>query len=63
MDRRDRKPEVELQFEADALGPRIGDDGAWLSDKRGNRIRVCVGTPGKKVFEDILWGRIFDAKR
>ena len=63
VDRRDRKPEIELQFEAEALGSRLGDDGAWLSDKRGNRIRVCVGTPGRKVFEDILWGRIFDTNK
>lgn len=59
VDRRDRKMRIESQEDAEALGPIKSDDGAWLSDKRGNRVRVCNLTPGRKAFVDLLWGRIF----
>lgn len=59
VDKRDRKQETEAQEEAERLGDRTGDSGAWLSDKRGNRIRVCNATPGKETFAKMLLDTIF----
>ena len=60
VDKRDRKMRTESREDAEALGPIKSDDGAWLSDKRGNRVRVCNGTPGRKAFAKILWKTIFN---
>ena len=59
VDKRDRKQEIETRAEAEKLGDRIGDAGVWLSDKRGNRIRVCNETPGKEAFAKVLLRTIF----
>ncbi|OCK80617.1 nucleoside hydrolase [Lepidopterella palustris CBS 459.81] len=40
-------------------GDAVGDAGGWLSRKRGNRIRVCVGSPGVGVFGGLLLERVF----
>ena len=59
VDRRDRRKQTEGEMEAQGLGERRGDAGAWLSDKRGNRIRICTGTPGGRVWLEVLLGTIF----
>jgi inosine-uridine nucleoside N-ribohydrolase len=59
VDRRDRKKEVEALEDAKKLGDISGDAGAWLSDKRGNRVRVCVGTPGTDALVDLLLNTVF----
>ena len=63
IDRRDRKKETEGAEEAERLADRKGDDGGWLTEKRGNRIRICVDTPGKDVFAEVLLGTIFSLQR
>jgi inosine-uridine nucleoside N-ribohydrolase len=37
----------------------IGDAGGWLSDKRGNRLRVCTGTPGNEALAPLLLKTVF----
>ncbi|KAF2496149.1 nucleoside hydrolase [Lophium mytilinum] len=36
----------------------VGDHGRWLG-RRGNQVRVCVGSPGFDVFQGVLLERIF----
>lgn len=36
-----------------------GDSGNWLSGRLGNRLGVCVRTPGGKGLEGCLLGRLF----
>ena len=59
VDKRDRKREDESEIEAESLGRRVGDAGAWLSTRRGNRVRVCLKTPGKEIWPEVLLGTIF----
>lgn len=54
VDRRTRK-----KREDDDEGERPGDTGNWLSMKNGNRLRRCVGSPGKDLFGGFLLKRIF----
>ena len=63
VDRRDRQRETESIEEAENLGERDGDSGAWLSNRRGNRVHVAVDTPGKDVFVDTLLATIFGLER
>ena len=63
IDQRDRRKETEDAEEAEKLEERKGDAGGWLTNKRGNRIRICEDTPGKDAFADVLLGTIFGLKR
>ena len=62
VDQRDRRMETEDAEEAEKLGDRTGDTDGWLTNRRGNRIRVCENTPGKDVFVEVLLGTIFGLK-
>ena len=56
VDRRSRK-----RREDDA--GEVGEDaGNWLSERLGNRVRVCVGSPGFDVFGRWLLERVFGEK-
>ena len=59
VDKRDRRMENESERESELLRERIGDVGAWLSIRRGNRVRVCLRTPGRDVWPEVLLGTIF----
>jgi len=38
----------------------VGEDaGNWLSERLGNRVRVCVGSPGFDVFGGWLLERVY----
>lgn len=61
VDRRGRKL---LEERDDAMGAgmeeKSEDQGGWLSRHRGNRVDVCVGTPGGEGgCADALLGRVF----
>ena len=45
--------------EVDDLKEVSGDSGGWLSRRRGNRVGVCVGTPGVRALAPLMMGRIF----
>lgn len=36
-----------------------GDRGGWRSGRKGNRLGICIGTPGGETFERTLLERIF----
>ena len=63
IDRRDRRKKSESREEAERLEEIIGDAGSWLSDQRGNRIRICLDTPGKDVFVRVLLETIFGSSK
>ena len=57
VDRRDMKM---LQHDIDvAEGEVSGDSGGWLSEKKGNRVGRCVGTPGDRALAPLLLDTIF----
>ena len=43
----------------DDLKEVSGDSGGWLSRKRGNRVGVCVGTPGERELAPLMMRTIF----
>ena len=56
VDRRSRK-----RREDDA--GEVGEDaGNWLSERLGNRVRVCVGSPGFDIFGGWLLERVYGEK-
>ena len=73
VDRRGRKMQVEGQVERLGMGggseegegkegkgeAEGGDEGGWLSGKKGNRVKRCVGTPGEGKLAEVLLQRIF----
>jgi inosine-uridine nucleoside N-ribohydrolase len=59
IDRRDRRKMDEVGFDEYNLADRVGDDGGWLSHRRGNRVGVCVRTPGSKAFTNTFLSIIF----
>ena len=44
----------------EGVNEKIGDAGAWLG-RRGNKVGICVETPGFDVFQGVLLERIFGA--
>lgn len=62
VDRRDRKRVAEAVQLGEATGvleSPEGDTGGWLSEMRGNRIDICVGSPGASTFGDLILKTIF----
>ncbi|KAK3110270.1 hypothetical protein LTR53_015612 [Teratosphaeriaceae sp. CCFEE 6253] len=55
VDKRTRKKRQDEE-----VGERPGDSGDWLSNKAGNRLARCIGTPGEKTFGGYMLRRIFD---
>ena len=58
-DRRTRKkaaevPQAEVQIPVEDV-----DEGGWLSTDKGNRVRVCLETPGEAIWPEVLLGTIF----
>ncbi|MCJ1468653.1 hypothetical protein MMC07_007282 [Pseudocyphellaria aurata] len=58
VDRRNRK-----MGEDGEGGEVLGDTGGWLSRRRGNRVRRCVGTPGERALAPALLDIIFGHTR
>ena len=54
VDRRRRR-----KREDENVGEMAGDTGNWLSNKAGNRIGRCVGSPGQDKFGEYMLERIF----
>lgn len=69
IDRRNRKKPAEAAMavsENPSEDPNIltldevpGDDHAWLSVLKGNRIHRIVATPGEQIFKEILMKKVF----
>jgi hypothetical protein len=57
-DRRGRARMEAERYEGEGEVEVIGDAGRWLGG-RGNRVGVCVRTPGFGVFQGVLLGRVF----
>ena len=57
IDRRDRKKTENPDDTGE--GPIKGDTDGWLSSKRGNRLKRCVGTPGKSQLGSFMLDTIF----
>ena len=49
----------EVKAEGEDGEDRSGDTGHWVSRKKGNRVGICVGTPGERALAPLLMGRIF----
>ncbi|MCJ1383229.1 hypothetical protein MMC17_006867 [Xylographa soralifera] len=56
IDRRDRKHKEDDDGEGDDV---TGDTGGWLSSARGNRLGVCVQTPGERALAPLMLDTIF----
>ncbi|MCJ1287788.1 hypothetical protein MMC26_007140 [Xylographa opegraphella] len=56
IDRRDRKRREDDDGEDDHVP---GDTGGWLSSARGNRLRLCVQTPGERALAPLILDSIF----
>ena len=61
-DRRDRQKMEELEFDENNLRERTGDEGGWLSHKRGNRVGVCTRTPGTDAFTKTFLDTVFGGR-
>ena len=64
VDRRGRKQMAELQAEilggaTKVLDDPDGDMGGWLSEKRGNRLRVCEASPGPEKLGKLILSTVF----
>ena len=57
VDRRDRKKTENPNDTGE--GSIRGDTDGWLSSKRGNRLKRCVGTPGKSLLGSFMLDTIF----
>lgn len=58
----DKRGRVRAEVDPASLinGERPGDRGSWCDVKRGNRLGVCVKTPGGREFEQSLLSRVFN---
>lgn len=61
IDRRDRKMlnDDPAKGEKPVVVVVQTDHGDWLSARKGNRVRRCVGTPGNQVFAGFMLDLIF----
>lgn len=53
----DQRPRKKREDDDD--GEVSGDTGNWLSNKNGNRLGRCVGSPGEDLFGGLLLKRVF----
>ena len=51
--------ELEGEGGAEDEADRPGDCGHWLSSRKGNRVGVCVGTPGERALAPLMMEKIF----
>ena len=57
IDRRDRK---KGRVDADGEGGEVpGDTGGWLSARKGNRLKRCIGSPGERALAPYLLQTIY----
>ena len=57
VDRRDRRKRDDPSDTGE--GPIKGDTDGWLSSRRGNRLKRCVGSPGESVLGSFMLDVIF----
>ena len=46
--------------EVDDLKEVSGDSGGWLDTRRGNRLGVCVETPGSQALAELVMSTIYE---
>lgn len=54
------KTDPEDPLDAVEFDEAPGDNGGWLSVKKGNRINRIIGTPGEEYFAEYLMQRLFE---
>ncbi|ORX97058.1 Inosine/uridine-preferring nucleoside hydrolase domain-containing protein [Clohesyomyces aquaticus] len=55
----DRRGKGKMTGEEEVGEEVVGDAGGWLDERRGNRVDVCVESPGTERFAPELLGRVF----